>query len=71
MRDPLSRAYRYRKVAAEFFDLAKSASSDFACGYYQRIAERYQLLADGELGWATPPRSRAAFPPPSNREYRA
>jgi hypothetical protein len=49
MRDPLSRAYRYRKVAAEFFNLAKINSSDFSRAYYQRIAERYQLLADGEL----------------------
>jgi len=46
MRDPLSRAYRYRKVAAEFFNLAKINSSDFSRAYYQRIAERYQLLAD-------------------------
>jgi hypothetical protein len=40
MRDPLIRA-----------NFAKSASSDFPHSYYQRIAERYQLLADGELGW--------------------
>jgi hypothetical protein len=62
MRDPLSRAYRYRKVAAEFFNLANSAPSEFSCGYYQRIAQRYQLLADGELGWATRSRSSEAFP---------
>jgi len=51
MRDPLIRAHRYRKVATEFFNFAKSASSDFPRTYYQRVAERYQLLADGELGW--------------------
>ena len=47
---PLSRADLYRKVAAEFSDLAKSASSDFSRGYYQRTAERYQSLAEGETG---------------------
>jgi hypothetical protein len=31
--------------------LAKRTSSDFSRGYYQRIAEQYQTLADGELGW--------------------
>src|SRR5690349_5819162 len=29
--------------------------------YYQRIAERYQLLADGELAWTTTFRSKAAL----------
>jgi hypothetical protein len=51
MQDPLTRAYRYRKVSAEFSTLAKRTSSDFSRGYYQRIAEQYQMLADGELGW--------------------
>jgi hypothetical protein len=51
MQDPLTRAYRYRKVSVEFFTLAKRTSSDFPRGYYQRIAEQYQMLADGELGW--------------------
>jgi hypothetical protein len=51
MRDPLIRAHRYRKVATEFSNFAKSASSDFPRIYYQRVSERYQLLADGELGW--------------------
>jgi hypothetical protein len=45
---PSSRADRYRKAAAEFSDLAKSASSDFSRGYYQRTAERCLLLAEGE-----------------------
>jgi hypothetical protein len=51
MQDPLIRAHHYRRVATEFSNFAKSASSDFPRSYYQRVAERYQLLADGELGW--------------------
>jgi len=51
MQDPLTRAYRYRKVSVEFSTLAKRTSSDFSRGYYQRIAVQYQTLADGELGW--------------------
>jgi hypothetical protein len=46
MFDPLSKADRYRTVAAEFANLARTASSDFPRGYYQRIAERYQLPAN-------------------------
>jgi hypothetical protein len=45
---PSSRADRYRKAAAEFSDLAKSATSDFSRGYYQRTAERCLMLAEGE-----------------------
>jgi hypothetical protein len=45
---PSSRTDRYLKVAAEFSDLAKSASSDFSRTYYQRTAERYQALATGQ-----------------------
>jgi hypothetical protein len=45
---PSSRADRYRKAAAEFSDLAKSATSDFSRGYYQRTAERCLLQAEGE-----------------------
>jgi hypothetical protein len=51
MQDPLTRAYRYRKVSVEFSTLARRTSSGFSRGYYQRIAEQYQMLADGELGW--------------------
>jgi hypothetical protein len=51
MQDLLTRAYRYRKVAVDFSNLAKYTSSDFSRGYYQRIAEQYQMLAGGELGW--------------------
>lgn len=45
---PSSRADRYRKAAAEFSDLAKTATSDFTRGYYQRTAERCLLLAENE-----------------------
>jgi hypothetical protein len=51
MRDPLITAHRYRKVAAEFSNYAKSVSSDFPRSYYKRVAQRYQPLADDELGW--------------------
>jgi hypothetical protein len=67
---PLSRADLYRKVAAEFSDLAKSASSDFSRGYYQRTAERYQSLAEGETS-AQPDESipiQPASSPPSEME---
>ena len=46
---PSSKTDRYLKVAAEFSDLAKSASSDFSRTYYQRTAERYQALAAGQI----------------------
>jgi hypothetical protein len=72
MFDPLSKADRYRTVAAEFANLAKSASSDFSRGYYQRIAERYQLLAEGRSDLlheeASPSISPAACSPPSATE---
>jgi hypothetical protein len=72
MFDPLSKADRYRTVAAEFANLAKSASSDFSRGYYQRIAERYQLLAEGGSDLpheeASPSISPAACSPPSATE---
>jgi hypothetical protein len=65
MQDPLTRAYRYRKVSVEFSTLTKRTSSDFSRGYYQRIAAQYQTLADGELGWrhgdATMPEEKPIF----------
>ena len=44
----MTRADRYRKGAAEFSELAENAASPFVRGYYQRIAERYLLLAADE-----------------------
>lgn len=68
MFDPLSKADRYRTVAAEFANLARTASSDFPRGYYQRISERYQSLAEGGADLrrdeATPSPNPAAYPPP-------
>jgi hypothetical protein len=49
MPNPLSRADKYRKVAAEFSDRAEGASSALIREYYQRVTERYHSLADGEL----------------------
>jgi len=49
MRDPLRRANRYQKVAGEYYDLAKAASSPFLRAYYQRTAEEYRVLAHGQL----------------------
>jgi hypothetical protein len=46
---PSNRTDRYLKVAAEFSDLANSASSDFSRTYYRRTAERYQALAAGQI----------------------
>jgi hypothetical protein len=39
MQDPAKRAKRYEKVAEEYSELAKDASSPFLRAYYQRIAE--------------------------------
>jgi hypothetical protein len=65
MFDPLCKADRYRAVAAEFADRARAASSDFPRSYYQRIAERYQSLAEGgadlQPDEATLPQSPAAY----------
>ena len=47
--DPSRRADRYRKVAGEYSELAKDASSPFLRTYYHRIAEEYRLRAEGEL----------------------
>jgi hypothetical protein len=49
MHGPLSRAERYQKVAAEYLDFAKTASSPFLRSCYQRTGEKYRLRAEGEL----------------------
>jgi hypothetical protein len=43
------RAERYDKVAAEYSELAKDASSPLLRAYYQRIAEQYRKHAEAEL----------------------
>jgi hypothetical protein len=47
--DPLSAAERYRKAAAEFADLAKTAANPFFYGYYERLAQRYLLHAENQM----------------------
>ena len=49
MHDPARRAERYRKVAAEYDELASDAASPFLRAYFQRIAEQYRQQAAGEL----------------------
>ena len=49
MRDPMKRADRYQKVAGEYCDLARAASSPFLRAYYQSTAEEYRVRAQGQL----------------------
>jgi hypothetical protein len=49
MQDPARRAGRYRKVAAEYEELATDATSTFLHAYFRRIAEQYHQQAAGEL----------------------
>jgi hypothetical protein len=49
MQDPARRAGRYRKVAAEYEELAGGATSPFLRAYFQRIAQHYHQQAAGEL----------------------
>ena len=48
-RDPRVRADRYQKMAGEYFELAKSATSPSLRASYQHTAEEYRLRAQGEL----------------------
>jgi hypothetical protein len=48
-RDPKVRADRYQKMAGEYFELAKSATSPFLRASYQHTAEEYRIRAQGEL----------------------
>jgi hypothetical protein len=48
-RDPRMRAHRYQRLARQYFDLAKEASSPSLRADYQRTAEEYRLRAEGEL----------------------
>jgi hypothetical protein len=49
MNDPARRADRYRKVSAEYDELASEAASPFLREYFQRIAEQYRQQAAGEF----------------------
>lgn len=68
MHDAMSGAERYRKEAAEFSDLAKGASSDFVRGNYQRIAQWYLSLAEGELRLAERPKATPVASAPDHRD---
>jgi hypothetical protein len=46
--DPRMRAERYQRLAWEYYDLAKEASSPSRRAYCRRIAEEYQIRAQGE-----------------------
>jgi hypothetical protein len=48
-RDPRMRADRYQRLARQYFDLAKEASSPSLRSDYQRTAEEYRVRAQGEL----------------------
>jgi hypothetical protein len=48
-RDPKIRADRYQKMAGEYFELAKSATSPFLRASYQHTGEEYRVRAQGEL----------------------
>jgi hypothetical protein len=52
MQQPSSKADLYRKVAAEYSELAKNATSPFLRSYYLRIAEEYLVRVEGELRFA-------------------
>jgi hypothetical protein len=52
MQEPSNKADLYRKVAAEYSELAKNATSPFLRSYYQRIAEEYLVRVEGELRFA-------------------
>ena len=48
-RSTMTRADRYQKVAGEYYDLARAASSPFLQEYFQRTADVYRVRAQGEL----------------------
>jgi hypothetical protein len=50
MKDPARRADRYRRVAAEYEEMAQDAASPFLRAYFLRIAEHYHQQSTGELG---------------------
>ncbi len=52
MPEPSNKADLFRKVAAEYAELAKNATSPFLRSYYQRIAEEYLVRVEGELRFA-------------------
>jgi hypothetical protein len=49
VQDLLSRADRFREQAMELSELAKLATSYVVYDRYQKVAQQYRLLAEGEL----------------------
>jgi hypothetical protein len=64
--NPVKRVDRYRKMAAEFSDLARVASSDFARRYFERLAKRYLLLEQEEFAVAERQGEAASLQPGSS-----
>jgi len=60
MPDPLIAAERYRKDAAEFSELAKTAETSFIRDYYSRLAQRYLMHAENQEKLARIPERVAA-----------
>jgi hypothetical protein len=52
MKDPLSRAKRYKERAAECMRLAGWSTDQEISRHYQLVAENYLILAQGELAHA-------------------
>jgi hypothetical protein len=48
MPDPFNAAERYRKDAAEFFELAKTADTPFIRDYYKRLERRFLTHAENQ-----------------------
>jgi hypothetical protein len=48
-RDPMMRADRYQRLARQYFDLAKDASSPSLRADYQRTAEEYRVRSSSEI----------------------
>ena len=65
MADPVNRVDRYRRMAAEFSDLAKDASTDFARRYFERLAKQYLLLEQAEFAAAESQGEAASLEPGS------
>jgi hypothetical protein len=70
MSDPLIAAAHYRRDAAEFSELAKTAETPFIRAYYRRLAQRYLVQAEKEETLARESTGFAAGPHPEDRQLR-
>jgi hypothetical protein len=50
MRDPLSKAEHYRKLAVKYRELAKFAQPTYLGDFYRGIAVRYAFMAQEAFG---------------------